>query len=939
MPTTGDNDDFEVHDDNNLLIEDIFSPTQVSIPIAIKYWTEPSGGVDCFLKLPYNIIPQLTNAFGTSVVMETENRRIRVSSSEAELVEEAMEKLSNLGRSLVKYFFVWFDIFLKSFLVDYWRIRLTSPFRGLQSLVVAPRTGNKLNVGPISYNPRVVTYKNQNDLALSRILVDPDSKAMAMICHMYSTAVEFTNENTREITRPKNVSEPPRKTKPRKGNSKLWADFIFPELGDAENSPEPDISTGVEVVVREDPANHPFLSKEKATKIDKWVEGGAEASADGKPQVDFDFTLPPQPIPEPTPEPQAPKVIGIKKRRVAALDRSGPIKSAPAATPKDTIKESQDASQSSVTSRPAEEDLLTDELPLQTNPAPPKSESKPKLIDLFDDDITMPASSLPISSIPGMSWSQAPLEPLRLQAPMVQPTQFFPVSEGSLGPSLEGPKEDAASHRQVPRVKGIRRRTMKQKAGKKVSKAVKDRQAKLAEVWGAPAPSNKKEAKPAAAAPEPSAWKKEKLPMVEKHDSEVVQSIFSDLQHVLDSCRSFPGALSLRIQLGMVLIAGRPHENQINRPLRESTWNAMFRVQHGVPPPATFFVDRLTTSGADVDHIIDLEGEKNGVTSRMFSEEPSIRSVRYEFHCQTRAHEEVIIFIDQGGDAIVNRPEALLGSVNIHCPRSIWDMSVAVKGTQEYTPGTDAEVDNAIQEVISKLYVLPDKTQVMMFTTVPAGDELRITKVLMRRHTMHHYIQGDTAPETEKGKERESAESQPGLYLQVIEVQNLYIGHATDKKTMFRARALDPETMVDNSRLWYEVSIVSPGIDELLVSNKEIDLGNCTTAWSPVDLLGRDGGSPLSNVASYLGSAGLGGMFRLANQLVGKVDSVGWANEGPAVDIANPAAGVGSTVSRSVVGALPAPGTNVKSTAYPGTNVETNDYNVHGGQASDGYFW
>ena len=95
-----------MHDDNNLLIEDIFSPTQLSIPIAIKYWTEPGGGVDCFLKLPYNIIPQLANAFGTSVVMEAENRRIRVSSSEAELVEEAMEKLSNLGRTLVKYPFL-----------------------------------------------------------------------------------------------------------------------------------------------------------------------------------------------------------------------------------------------------------------------------------------------------------------------------------------------------------------------------------------------------------------------------------------------------------------------------------------------------------------------------------------------------------------------------------------------------------------------------------------------------------------------------------------------------------------------------------------------------------------------------------------------------------------------------------------------------------------
>lgn len=104
MPITGEND-VEVDDDNNLLIDDIFSPTKVSMPITIKYWTEPCGGVDCFLKLPYNIIPQLSNVFGIPVVMETENRRIRVSSSDNELVEEAMEKLSNLGKALVKSLF------------------------------------------------------------------------------------------------------------------------------------------------------------------------------------------------------------------------------------------------------------------------------------------------------------------------------------------------------------------------------------------------------------------------------------------------------------------------------------------------------------------------------------------------------------------------------------------------------------------------------------------------------------------------------------------------------------------------------------------------------------------------------------------------------------------------------------------------------------------
>lgn len=84
------------------LIEDIFLPAKTAIvPIEIKYWPERGGGVECFEKLPYNVLPQLTKASGTSVVLEAENRRIRVSGSEQKLVDQVMGKLYNLEKPLV----------------------------------------------------------------------------------------------------------------------------------------------------------------------------------------------------------------------------------------------------------------------------------------------------------------------------------------------------------------------------------------------------------------------------------------------------------------------------------------------------------------------------------------------------------------------------------------------------------------------------------------------------------------------------------------------------------------------------------------------------------------------------------------------------------------------------------------------------------------------
>ncbi|KAL1954686.1 hypothetical protein VTO42DRAFT_790 [Malbranchea cinnamomea] len=910
-------------DSEGALIEDIFSPAEsAKIPLAIKYWPPHGGGVDCFIRCPYDILGQLAKLSGASVVLEAENRRIRVSSPHAEQVEEVIEKLSCLEEVL--------------------------------SLVISPRAANILNVGNAQdFFVRLTLYKTLNEAALRRILVDPGSKIAGLVCRMFSTSIEFVYAKARTTAAPPNVLRPPRPTEVRKGGSKVWADFLFPELGDPINVPNLTSAVGHAArsnvhqghnsirnvtegdPVQEETVNHPFLSREKASIVNKWaeeVEGGEASVSSRNPS-------PPEPI---LPEPVVPRVAGIKKRRVVpsggkdlisactraemppVTERKVAERNESVATPEHLL--TVDATVSiSVNAKGETNKEVSPKAPAQNQAlsASPrrKSRSQNLLIDLSDDDSNKPASAMP-----SMSFYQEPLVPLRVQ---VQENSNSVESNGSvLASDIKREREQTVSETETRTF----HRTMRHQAGKtetKVEQRAK-RQAALAEAWGPLPRANARTIKPSAG-PEPSAWKKAKLTALERIDEEMAQNIADSLRPVLNAAKYFPGALSLTIQLGIVLVHGPPRE-YTDRSFDVKKWNRLFRPQNGLPAPTTNFLNMLTTSGADADYILDLMTEKDGAATRMFSEEPSKRSVRYEFHCQTRDNEEIVICVDQTGNTKVNRQEMLLGSVNVHCPRNIWDMSVVVKGTQEYSPGANSEVDSAIQTLIDKLYVFPKRERIMMFTRVPGGDELRVTKVLMRRSTMHRYIpeDGPSAPAAHIAagavKDHTSSDAgsstlpldeqlSEGVFLQIMEVQSLYLGHATTDKTLFRARALSPDEMVEGSRLWYEVSIVNPTIEGLLQSNRDVELGSCTTAWAPSVLLGDEqqppaatkdtsqNGSNVSQSSGFLaGPTILGLMYRVANQVVQRIDCVGWGNQGACLDLPDQLGVNGSVIGRSGIG-------------------------------------
>jgi hypothetical protein len=364
-----------------------------------------------------------------------------------------------------------------------------------------------------------------------------------------------------------------------------------------------------------------------------------------------------------------------------------------------------------------------------------------------------------------------------------------------------------------------------------------------------------------------------------KRDEEMVKSLFAALKPTLDAARSFPGALSLEIQIGLVLLPLMP-KTYDGGMISLEEWNKIFQSRNRILAPSTMFIKRLTSSGADINYILDLKTQNGSQMDRLFESEYSEYGVVYEYHCRTRNDQLILIIIDETGNVVVKKRVAVLGAVNVHFPNQIWDASVILRGSIEQQRGANSKLDSAILQMVDSIWVQPGRSRVRIFSQLPDSGELQIEKVLMKRWTRHRYNRPtDTSP----------------LFLKITEVQDLFIGTHPSDKGAFRARCVRLDEMVRKGRLWYELSIVSAPIDEILQSNATLEPGESTDDWCSADLLGEharlvdtpnpsEGEYKESNespIAAAIGNAGLGEMLRLATKVVENIDSVGYWNYGP----------------------------------------------------------
>ncbi|TQB75488.1 hypothetical protein MPDQ_002781 [Monascus purpureus] len=421
-----------------------------------------------------------------------------------------------------------------------------------------------------------------------------------------------------------------------------------------------------------------------------------------------------------------------------------------------------------------------------------------------------------------------------------------------------------------------------------------------------------------------------------------IKHLFEALKPILDAAEYFPGTLTLECQVGLILIPLLPKTYRENTLISTSEWNRIFQPRNGLPPPTTKFINRLTTSGADVDYIVDMKRSKAEGKARLFEQEYTDYSVVYEYHCRTNADQILIITIDETGKFSVRGSTKTLGAVNLHFPRQTWDASIVVSGVMEHNSvNLEKDIRDAVQYIIDSLWVQPDRSLSRIFTRVPKDNKLAIEKVFMKRWTRHRYIRlGDALKDTDtlspedRGAEtveksetyssvdQTSATSQSSIenqdiFLQIMEVQDLFLGTNPLDPQAVRANCAPIREMVEKGRQWYEVSVVSPSIEAILKANSNLEMGERTDDWRSLDLLGNDASivlpdsnatarPALSRVASVIGDAGLGEMLRLTKMVVEKIDGIGVFNVGPYIDreTAEEVNFAGPTVALSTVGPL-----------------------------------
>lgn len=409
-----------------------------------------------------------------------------------------------------------------------------------------------------------------------------------------------------------------------------------------------------------------------------------------------------------------------------------------------------------------------------------------------------------------------------------------------------------------------------------------------------------------------------------------ITGLFETLKPALEAAEYFSGPLTLEAQLGLILIPLLPKTYNSESLISVGEWTKIFQPRNGLPAPTAKFINRLTTAGSDVDHIVDLKTSKAEGKRHLFEQDYTEYNVSYEFHCRTTADQPFIIAIDEQGKHSIRKPATTLGAVNLHFPQQTWDASVVLGGVVEHISGSDPELEEAVQYLVDYLWVQPDRSLVRIFSRLPKGNKYVIEKVLMKRYTRHRHIRPNdpvgtssrNPPGPDAGQnavipvDHEPTENQD-IFLQVLEVQDLLIGSSTSDSQALRARCAPHPEMIKKNRLWYEVSLVSSAIETFLKSNMNVEIGERTEDWRSSDLMGRDamlvsndddlfGSQCLSPVAMAIGSAGLGNLLQLTKTVVEKIDGIGFWNYGPGVEAVHVAtAAAAAAAGGTAIGAGP----------------------------------
>ena len=361
---------------------------------------------------------------------------------------------------------------------------------------------------------------------------------------------------------------------------------------------------------------------------------------------------------------------------------------------------------------------------------------------------------------------------------------------------------------------------------------------------------------------EMSKWKRSQLrkqtPIAEAYPEIVGDSLRSKeaakfvslLQPIFETGRALKGHLSFEIQVGQVLVA--PGQQVREKPLHSlDDWNSYFD-SRGSSHTFSTFTRILTSNGADIDRAL----EARSGNLKLWETTPSSQSIQYEFQCQGRSNEDFQILVDEQGGHEILKGQINVGTVNIHVPAQIWDLSASMSAPFQWSDPPET-VAQSVDAFCKSLYVMPKRKKLALYFRPPNDREIKIRNLIVKRISYHPCNRSD-------GKE---------MSLKVTEARNVQFRvHSQDKslwmayEPSFREKGDYVPQLADTGRIHYELSIVHSGINAVLVKNRDLQIGELT--------------DPISTGKALLDRTVIRTMLDVGIQLVSKIDYVGMYNYG-----------------------------------------------------------
>ena len=314
--------------------------------------------------------------------------------------------------------------------------------------------------------------------------------------------------------------------------------------------------------------------------------------------------------------------------------------------------------------------------------------------------------------------------------------------------------------------------------------------------------------------------------------------------NLLSLTRSRQGTVKLEVRVGRLMIDYQSGTTEFKkRPFAPGQWHHVFPNRSEMVKLESFMTERLTSVGSDIDFMSQLKLHSN---RNMFTPEPCERATFYRFICASKVQSQGVIFDIYEDKTVHTRSmEILVGTLNIHFPKRYWDARIAV--TLNESISDDHNV--AIRTTIDNLCVVPADDQSSIYVDTVIDDKvLTLRSIELHRETCHR------------------STNYPDLLMRLSEVQDLHLELTKlDGPQKCHAFTKAKKEMVEDMRLWWEVSVASVTATKMLEENQTLEIGN-TSSWKPSDI-----------VDAFI----VRNMSHLARDIVTRIDSVGFYNKGP----------------------------------------------------------